>query len=122
MFRSASDRALVTLRSTARDSFGAGVVSNAWFNSVNYERYCELYGNQLASLSARFVWDELHRLVAPHEPVLLCWERSPLTSANWCHRMLVSQWFKHEFDVVVPEFAQAEELPRRRATPQGRCG
>jgi hypothetical protein len=63
-----------------------------WFNSVGYERYCELYDDQLARLSARVVWDELQKLAAPHEPVLLCWERPPFAlpraadpKGNWCH-------------------------------------
>jgi hypothetical protein len=81
-----------------------------WFNSVGYERYCELYDDQLVRLSSRVVWDELHKLAAPHEPVLLCWERPPfaLPSAadpkgNWCHRTMVAAWFKRELGEILTE-------------------
>jgi len=45
-------------------------------------------------LDAKTIWFELHALVAPHEPVLFCWERPPLTKSNWCHRSMVAAWFK----------------------------
>lgn len=71
---------------------------------MGYRLYRELYlGNVLGVLEPQRVWDDLHRLADPDEPVLLCWERPPLTSSNWCHRSMVAEWFKLELDLHVPE-------------------
>jgi hypothetical protein len=77
-----------------------------WFNSVPYERYRELYFAQLANLHAQRVWDDLHALVAPHEPVLLCYERAPLTAVNWCHRTMVAEWFERTLGKTLVEIGE----------------
>lgn len=74
-----------------------------WFNSVPYERYLELYNTQLAALEPKQVWNDLQSLVAPHEPVLLCWERPPLSVTHWCHRTMVAQWFALQLGHTVSE-------------------
>jgi hypothetical protein len=74
-----------------------------WFNSVPHERYRELYFAQLGKLNAPTVWFELHELVAPHEPVLLCYERAPLTAVNWCHRTMVAEWFQRTLGFTLVE-------------------
>jgi hypothetical protein len=76
-----------------------------WFNSVGIEEYCHLYGEILKKLDPKRVYAELVALVAPEEPVLLCWEVPPFTAprpipqvgltvvgrSNWCHRRLVAR-------------------------------
>jgi hypothetical protein len=74
-----------------------------WFNSVTRAQYEKLYFAQLARLNARDVAGDLEALVAPHEPVLLCWERPPFTPDNWCHRSMVAQWFEREAGIVLVE-------------------
>lgn len=75
-----------------------------WFNSVSYERYCELYGEMLGRLDPKQVYAELVALVAPEEPVLLCWEVPPFSvPQNWCHRRLVAVWFEETLGIKVPE-------------------
>lgn len=87
-----------------------------WFNSVSYERYRELYFDQLAKLDAQQVWDTLHKLADGHEPVVLCYERPPFTQSNFCHRRMVAEWLKTElgFDVnemvTTPAQNQLSEL------------
>lgn len=71
-----------------------------------YKRYRELYfRNILAPLDPQEVWADLHRLVNPHEPVLLCWERPPLTASNWCHRSMAAEWFELELGQQVSEWS-----------------
>ena len=70
---------------------------------MSYEQYRPQYFAILDALDPKTVWDELHRLAEPQEPVLLCWERGPLTATNWCHRTLVAEWFERELAVKVPE-------------------
>jgi len=92
-----------------------------WFNSVSIDEYCRLYGAILDGLDPRRVYDELTALVAPAEPVLLCYEVPPFTApqpipqaglttigrSNWCHRRLVAEWFKATIGIAVDEL----ELP-----------
>jgi len=70
---------------------------------MDYKRYKVRYQAILEPLDPQQVWDDLHALVAPHEPVLLCWEHPPLTGENWCHRTMVAQWFQHELGHQVTE-------------------
>ncbi len=75
----------------------------SWFNSVSQEMYRELYFAQLAEMNALQVWETLHALAAGAEPVLLCWEKPPFHSTNWCHRRMVSEWFATELKLEVHE-------------------
>lgn len=93
----------------------------SWFMSVSKEVYFERFCNEvLARLKALDTWHELYMLVNPGldrdaahavlqaerqglaipaevvEPILCCWERPPLTEANWCHRTIVADWFELE--------------------------
>jgi hypothetical protein len=95
-----------------------------WFNSVGIEEYCHLYSEILKELDPKRVYAELVALVAPEEPVLLCWEVPPFTAprpipqagltmigrSNWCHRRLAAVWFKQTLGIDVPEL----ELPGRQ--------
>jgi hypothetical protein len=83
-----------------------------WFNSVSHEEYEHRFFEQLAQLDARKVWDELHKLTGGAEPVLLCFEKPPLTKENWCHRRLVAAWLELELDVSVPEMGAEEGYNR----------
>jgi hypothetical protein len=84
-----------------------------WFNSVDRDEYERRYSFQLARLHPKEVWDELHALVFPFEPILLCWERPPITKSNWCHRCIVAAWFASKLNITVDELDQntASEMP-----------
>jgi hypothetical protein len=71
---------------------------------MSYEEYLPLYLAILARLDPQKVWDDLHALVAPAEPILLCWERPPLTATNWCHREMVCSWLKGTLGFDVEEY------------------
>ncbi len=71
---------------------------------LEQERYREIFfGEILAKLDAELVKDELELLAGTHEPVLLCFERPPFTTSNWCHRHMVAEWFKAELGIEVEE-------------------
>ena len=84
-----------------------------------YDEYRPLYFERLQALDAQQVWDELHALVPGQEPVLLCFEKPPLTADNWCHRQMVAQWFADELDVAVAELEVEAAIPRTTATEKG---
>lgn len=75
-----------------------------WFNSVSKPEYEKLFYAQLAALNPQAVWDELHRLAGDAEPVLLCYERTPFTDTNWCHRRMVASWLESTLGIVVNEY------------------
>ncbi len=56
----------------------------------------------LGPLDPQEQWDVLHVLSAEWEPVLLCFERPPFTSDNWCHRRMAAEWFGDRlgFDIL----------------------
>jgi len=43
-----------------------------WFNQVDRAEYLVRYAEILAALDPAAVWIELHDLVAPHQPILMC--------------------------------------------------
>jgi len=61
------------------------------------------FADQLAALDPQRTWDDLHTLVAPAVPVLLCWERP----GSFCHRRLVADWFQEKLGVSVHECGPA---------------
>ena len=67
--------------------------------------HADFAGRVLAPLDAATVWQELHALVAPHEPVLLCFEKPEdiLAGKTWCHRHMVAEWFAAELGEQVAE-------------------
>ena len=53
------------------------------------ESYTKRYQDEvLRVLYAPLVAEELLKLAAPHEPILLCWEKP----GKFCHRHLVAAW------------------------------
>ena len=68
------------------------------------DQYREKYFREiLGPLDPKVVWDELHELAGGAEPVLLCWERTPFSAENWCHRRMVADWFSREIHRIVLE-------------------
>ncbi len=81
-----------------------------WFNSVSREEYRTLYFREiLGPLDPRATFEVLQMIAAPVEPVLLCWEKTPFTETNWCHRRLVAEWFADKLGVDVPEMMPSME-------------
>ena len=75
-----------------------------WFGSVAADEYVRRYRDILDGLDPQVTWDLLHRLAGQDvEPVLLCFERAPFSSTNWCHRRIVAEWFERTLGHDVPE-------------------
>jgi hypothetical protein len=79
-----------------------GLAPGSWFNSVDAEDLRRRYMHQLSLLNPRKVLAELCELADGRVASLLCFERPPPDPA-WCHRGLVSAWFKDELGIDVPE-------------------
>ena len=88
-----------------------------WFNSVPEEEYRRRYfGEILAPLDPRQVVTELEALAGGAEPVLLCWEKPPLTPKNWCHRRMVAEWLTDKLGIDVPELVLPGGAPPKGGT------
>ena len=75
---------------------------------MSIEQYTKIYfGEILAALDPQTVVDDLHRLAGKVEPVLLCWERTPLGPGNECHRRMVADWLAETLGLDVPEIVVA---------------
>ena len=70
---------------------------------MSYDEYLPLYLAILEQLDPAQVVEELTMLAGENEPVLLCWERPPLTATNWCHRTMVAEWLQDKLGMSVPE-------------------
>jgi hypothetical protein len=81
-----------------------------WFNSVNEERYKELYfAEVLGPLNPSRTVEELMALAGGKIPVLLCWE--PATPRpEWCHRGFVSAWLHDTLGLEVYEVGHGVRL------------
>lgn len=82
----------------------------SWFKSVSRDEYERRYFDQLSKLDPEKVVKDLHDLVHPHEPVLLCWEVPPFTEDNWCHRRMVAAWLDQSLGLSVQEVGSTTQL------------
>jgi hypothetical protein len=74
-----------------------------WFKSVSETEYRRRFAAEvLKRLDPQETWDELHRLVEPSEPILLCWCRLH-EPGMWCHRQIVAKFFYKTLGVEVTE-------------------
>ena len=62
-----------------------------------------IFQQQLAELDPHDIHNRCVALVAPYEPVLLCFEKPPFINGHWCHRRAVAEWMEHSLNISVPE-------------------
>jgi hypothetical protein len=80
-----------------------------WFASIpDPVEWAKRYDAEMLSrLDPARVVGELRAMSDGVRPiVLLCWERSD-GSNGWCHRSLVSVWFRERLGIVVPELGDS---------------
>ncbi|MBC7880380.1 MAG: hypothetical protein H7Y37_03540 [Anaerolineae bacterium] len=75
----------------------------AWFKSVEQPEYEQLYAEILEGLEPQQVWNDLHDLADPYEPIILCWE-SLKKPDQFCHRRFAADWFTVHLGIDVDEF------------------
>ena len=90
-----------------------------WFNKVHRAEYDRLFKLEILDpLDPQAAWDDLHRLAAPHEPIILCWERPQdlASGKTYCHRRHVAEWFLQTLGLQVDELPPAEVARSLRET------
>lgn len=101
-----------------------------WFSSVTPREYVTRYFSEiLRPLNPQKVYDELRRKADGAEPVLLCWEKCPLSTphrwwersvaedegldfSNYCHRRMAAAWLEDNLGLIIPEWAKEEPQSR----------
>ena len=72
--------------------------------NLDYPTYRMVYFRDiLGQLDPAQVAEQLQKLAQDADPVLLCFEKPPLTPSNWCHRRMVADWFQETLGLDVPE-------------------
>ena len=73
-------------------------------SGIEPAEFTRLYAGILAKLDPIATWDALHQMANGAEPVLMCWEKPPLSyPSNWCHRRQVAEWFQERLGETVDE-------------------
>lgn len=83
--------------------------------SMPRQQYDGLMAAKLASLDPAETWRQAHRLVEPHEPILLCFEAPGV----WCHRRMVAEWFEGAGFGRVRELGHEDGYMAYREMPNG---
>ena len=90
---------------------GAISISRSFKNGeIDWTGYNIAYRSQLDMLDPTSIWEALHELAGPHEPVLLCVESAKTLEEKPCHRRLVADWFEYWIDDVIEEWSKEVEL------------
>lgn len=71
---------------------------------IDWTGYSIAYESQIGLLRAEGVWNALHELAGPHEPVLLCVESAKTLDEQPCHRRLVADWLGRALGEEIPEW------------------
>lgn len=74
---------------------------------IDWTDYSRIYNAQLGLLNAQGVWNALHELAGPHEPVLLCVEGAKTLQEKPCHRRLVADWLGQALGEEIPEWSKS---------------
>lgn len=54
---------------------------------------------------------DVQKLAGGHTPVLMCFEKTPLTRTNFCHRTMVADWLGDKLGIQVGEWSGLKDLP-----------
>jgi uncharacterized protein YeaO (DUF488 family) len=73
---------------------------------IDWTEYRIAYQFQLGLLNPTGVWNALHEIAGPHEPVLLCVEGAKTLEEKPCHRRLVADWLGRALGEEIPEWSK----------------
>ena len=74
------------------------------FENLNKKKITEvqfvnIFKNQLFSLNANTVYEDLKSLVAGFEPIIM----TSVSKKKFCHRHIVAEWLENELGIVIEE-------------------
>ena len=65
-------------------------------------QFIKLYKEQLFSLNAKTVYEDIKSLVTGFEPIIM----TNVSKKKFCHRHLVAEWLENELGIVIEEYKE----------------
>ena len=67
---------------------------------ITEDQFIKSYEDQLVSLSAEKVYEDLINLVSGFEPIIM----TSISKKKFCHRHLVAVWLENELGIIIEEY------------------
>ena len=67
---------------------------------ITEDQFIKSYEDQLVSLSAEKVYEDLINLVSGFEPIIM----TSISKKKFCHRHLVAEWLENELGIIIEEY------------------
>ena len=67
---------------------------------ITEDQFIKSYDDQLVSLSAEKVYEDLVNLVSGFEPIIM----TSISKKKFCHRHLVAVWLENELGIIIEEY------------------
>ena len=67
---------------------------------ITEDQFIKSYEDQLVSLSANKVYEDLVNLVSGFEPIIM----TSISKKKFCHRHLVAEWLENELGIIIEEY------------------
>ena len=76
------------------------LIENLNKKKITEGQFIKSYEDQLDSLSADKVYEDLVNLVSGFEPIIM----TSISKKKFCHRHLVAEWLENELGIIIEEY------------------
>ena len=73
---------------------------------ITEDQFIKSYDDQLVSLSAEKVYEDLVNLVSGFEPIIM----TSISNKKFCHRHLVAEWLENELGIIIEEYKMGKVI------------
>ena len=73
---------------------------------ITEDQFIKSYEDQLVSLSAEKVYEDLINLVSGFEPIIM----TSISKKKFCHRHLVAEWLENELGIIIEEYKMGKVI------------
>ena len=73
---------------------------------ITEDQFIKSYEDQLVSLSAQKVYEDLVSLVSGFEPIIM----TSISNKKFCHRHLVAEWLENELGIIIEEYKMGKVI------------
>ena len=73
---------------------------------ITEDQFIKSYEDQLVSLSAQKVYEDLVSLVSGFEPIIM----TSISKKKFCHRHLVAEWLENELGIIIEEYKMGKVI------------
>ena len=73
---------------------------------ITEDQFIKSYDDQLVSLSAEKVYEDLVNLVSGFEPIIM----TSISKKKFCHRHLVAVWLENELGIIIEEYKMGKVI------------